>query len=363
MRAILSRKCGFRPVHASGVRAAAVGPVAASPRPAASRMKMSWSVITSDSMRSTSVMCVIAARAVDEPRDLDEQVERARDLLADRAQRQVDAGRQHERLEPGQRVARGVGVDRRQRALVARVHRLEHVQGLGAADLADDDPVGAHAQGVPDELADADLALALDVRRPRLERDHVLLLELELGGVLDRDDALVARDEGRDRVQRRRLTGAGTAGDEDVQLARARRRRGTARPCGVSVPNLIRSSIVYGSRANFRIVSVGPRSASGGMIAFTRLPSGRRASTIGDDSSMRRPTCETILSMIRSRCALSANVRRVLLELAVALDEDPVEVVDHDLGHGVVAEQRLERPVAEDVVGDLADDAGAAPRA
>ena len=86
-------------------------------------------------------------------------------------------------------------MDRRQRALVARVHRLEHVQGLGAADLADDDPVRTHAQRVPDELADADLALALDVRRPSLERDHVLL-ELELGGVLDRDDPLIARDEG-----------------------------------------------------------------------------------------------------------------------------------------------------------------------
>ncbi len=43
------------------------------------------------------------------------------------------------------------------------------------------------------------------------------------------------------------------------------------------------------------------------MIALTRLPSGRRASTIGDDSSTRRPTCETILSMIRSRWALSTN--------------------------------------------------------
>ena len=28
--------------------------------------------------------------------------------------------------------------------------------------------------------------------RPRLQRDDVLLLQLELGGVLDRDDALVA---------------------------------------------------------------------------------------------------------------------------------------------------------------------------
>ena len=77
--------------------------------------------------------------------------------------------------------------------------------------------------------------------------------------------------------------------------------------CGVSELKLIRSSIVYGSRENFRIVSVGPFSASGGMIALTRLPSGRRASTIGEASSIRRPTCETILSMIRSRWALSAN--------------------------------------------------------
>ena len=71
----------------------------------------------------------------------------------------------HQRLEAGQRVARRVGVDRRQRAFVARVHRLEHVERLGAANLADDDPVGAHAQGVPDELADLDLAAAFDVRR------------------------------------------------------------------------------------------------------------------------------------------------------------------------------------------------------
>src|SRR5205814_9802342 len=72
-------------------------------------------------------------------------------------------------------------------------------------------------------------------------------------------------------------------------------------------PKEIRSFIVYGSRENFRIVSVGPLRASGGMIAFTREPSGRRASTIGDASSTRRPTCDTILSTIRSRRDLSAN--------------------------------------------------------
>ena len=62
------------------------------------------------------------------------------------------------------------------------------------------------------------------------------------------------------------------------------------------------SSSVSRLRLNLRIVISGPLSESGGMTALTRLPSGRRASTIGDDSSMRRPTWATILLMIRRRC-------------------------------------------------------------
>ncbi len=78
---------------------------------------------------------------------------------------------------------------------------------------------------------------------------------------------------------------------------------------GISVPNDTRSSTVKGSRANFRIVTVGPSTASGGMIAFTREPSGRRASTIGDDSSMRRLIGTTIFSMIRMMWSSSRNTR------------------------------------------------------
>ena len=114
---------------------------------------------------------------------------------------------------------------------------------------------------------------------------------------------------------------------------------------------------MYGSRENFRIVSVGPRSESGGMIAFTRLPSGRRASTIGrglvdSPADLRHDLVDDPQEM-----GVVGERRRRPLDLAVALDVDPVEGVDHDLGHGVVPEQRLQRPVAEDVVGDLADDA------
>ena len=76
---------------------------------------------------------------------------------------------------------------------------------------------------------------------------------------------------------------------------------------GPSVPSRISSSRSSRLLLNFRIVTSGPLRDSGGITALTRLPSGSRASTIGDDSSMRRPTCATILLMIRRRCDSSLN--------------------------------------------------------
>ena len=70
---------------------------------------------------------------------------------------------------------------------------------------------------------------------------------------------------------------------------------------GVSVPNSMRFRTVSGTLLNFRMVSEDPPTASGGMTALTRDPSSRRASTSGEDSSMRRPTLETIRSITLRR--------------------------------------------------------------
>ena len=45
----------------------------------------------------------------------------------------------------------------------------------------------------------------------------MVLLELELGRVLDRDDAVVGLDEAGERVQQGRLARAGAARDDDVE--------------------------------------------------------------------------------------------------------------------------------------------------
>ena len=61
-----------------------------------------------------------------------------------------------------------------------------------------------------------------------------------------------------------------------------------------------------------RMDKEGPSSASGGMMALTREPSGSRASTIGEDSSTLRPTRDTMRSMICSRWRSSRNAASAL---------------------------------------------------
>ena len=86
-------------------------------------------------------------------------------------------------------------------------------------------------------------------------------------------------------------------------LRRARTASRRKRAIGfVRLPNLIRSSSVSFFEANLRIVTSEPSSASGGMTAFTREPSSRRASTIGEAASMWRPSGSTMRWMIACRC-------------------------------------------------------------
>ena len=62
-----------------------------------------------------------------------------------------------------------------------------------------------------------DLAAPFNVGRPRFEADDMVLPELKLGCVFDRDDALILGNKGREHVEHRRLAGTGAAGDHDVE--------------------------------------------------------------------------------------------------------------------------------------------------
>ena len=68
---------------------------------------------------------------------------------------------------------------------------------------------------------------------------------------------------------------------------------------------------------------------------------------------MRRPTCDTIRSMMRKQVGVVEECGLRLLDPAVAFDVELVVPVDHHLGDARVPEKRLQRPVAEDVIRDL----------
>ncbi|MNC08324.1 hypothetical protein D3C75_559050 [compost metagenome] len=148
---------------------------------------------------------------------LDHHIDGRSDLLTHGLDREGRPGHRHHVLDPPQRIARGVGVDRGQRAVVAGVHRRQHVQRLGAAHFANHNAVGTHPQAVAHQLPLAHLAAPLDVRRPGFQAHHVGLLQLQFGRVLDGDDPLVVRNETGQDIEHGGLAAAGTAGNQHVQ--------------------------------------------------------------------------------------------------------------------------------------------------
>jgi hypothetical protein len=91
---------------------------------------------------------------------------------------------------------------------VAGVHRLQHVQRLLAAALADDDPVRTHTQAVDQQFALPHGAMALEVRGPGFQPRHMRLLQLQFGRVFDGDNALLRRDKEGERVEQGGFAGA-----------------------------------------------------------------------------------------------------------------------------------------------------------
>ena len=78
----------------------------------------------------------------------------------------TEAGREGECLDAGGDVAGRVGVDGAAAALVAGVQSGKQLHDLATADLSDDQPVGTHPQGLPDQRPQGHLARPLDVGRP-----------------------------------------------------------------------------------------------------------------------------------------------------------------------------------------------------
>ena len=278
------------------------------------------------------------ARAVLETVQLDDQVDRAGDLLADCLEGQVQTGHEHQRFEPREGLARAVRMDGGQRAVVAGVHRLEHVERLTATALSNDDAIGTHAQRVDDQLADRDAALAVDVGRTSLETADMLLVQLQLGRILDGDDALVDRDETRADVEKSRLAGTRATGHQDV---RAREHacldeRGGFLGHGAEpdeVGNLIRVLAELSNRENGTVERDRRyRRVDAGSVEQARVHEWRARIDAPTDRRADGVDHPHQVSLV-----IETDVGEE--DLALALHVDHLWSVDHDLGQAVVIDQ------------------------
>ena len=77
---------------------------------------------------------------------------------------------------------------------------------------------------------------------------------------------------------------------------------------------------------------------------------------MGDVSSIRRPTFDTIRSRICIRWALSRKGDVGLFDAAIFFDEDVVRPVDHDVGHAFFLEKDFEWAEAEGFVKNFFDE-------
>jgi len=176
-----------------------------------------------------------------------------------------------------------------------------------------------------------------------LEASHVVLPQLQLGRILDRDDPLVIVDEPRQHVQHRRLARAGASRHEDVQPARDR--------CLQEVQHRLGQRVALHQVGRPEPIGAEPPDRQHGPIERERRDDGVDAGAVGQARVDHRARLVDAPADRADDALDDLHDVRIVpehegspLETSLTLDVHPVEAIDQNVGDGGVAEQRLERP-------------------
>src|SRR5215472_10158693 len=237
---------------------------------------------------------------------------------------------------------------------MAGVHGLQQVEGFRSADLADDDAFGPHAQAVSYQFLHGDLALAFDVGGAGFQAHYVRLLQLQFGGVLAGDDALVALDVVAEAVQKRRLARAGPPGDQDVAA--------TAADDLQDLRPLRRDRAEFDQLLERQLLFLELADGEHRAVDGKRRHDGVDARTVGQARVADRrgfvdaPTdlADDALTDVQ-KLLVVAEADGGTLDLAADFDVHRVGSVDHDVGDVVARQQRFERTITEHVVADVVE--------
>ena len=252
----------------------------------------------------------------------------------------VLAGEQRQRAALHQRLAGAVGVDRAHPGQPG-VEGEQQVEALLRAHLAHDHPGRAHPQRLLHEVAEPDLAGAFEPLLSGLERDPVGVGEPQLVDLLGADHPLAARDRGREAVQHRGLAGLGAAGDQDVEPGPHRRleERRRARAEAAQLDQALQA--VCADR-ELPDVHRGESAADPLQHDVQPVPLGQHR--VDERLAQVDPPARALEHPLDQLLHLGAAQHQVgQLVPAVPGHEHPGRVVDPDLLHGRVVEERLQR--------------------
>jgi hypothetical protein len=107
----------------------------------------------------------------------------------------VEPGGGAEGFQAGRDVGRGIRVHSATPALMSGVQGRQQIKYLRPAYFAHHQPVGAHSQGLPDEIPEGDLTDALLVGRAGLQPHYMRVAWPQLRRVLGEHDPFARIDE------------------------------------------------------------------------------------------------------------------------------------------------------------------------
>ena len=289
-----------------------------------------------------------------EARRLDDDIHSRGDLSLNDPDRQIVAGHADEHLETAQGLARVVGVDGREAAVMTGVHRLQHVERFRSPAFSDDDPVRPHAERVPHKIPGRYDALPFHVGRPRLHAGDVWLLQLEFCRVFNRDNSLFNRNVAGEHVQQSGLAGTGPARNDNVQ-PRANTGRQEFEQLGSR--GLIGNQVRGQQRTLGKPANGDQRPVQGDGTQNGVHPAAIGEASVDHGTRFINPATDAARDPLHDLdeviVVAEGHLRR--FESPATLDIHRFGAVSHDVLDRRIAKQRLERPQPQRLIDDLVD--------
>ena len=230
----------------------------------------------------------------------------------------------------------------RQRAVVTRVHRLQHIQGFRSAAFADHDALRTHAQCVANQFTNRHLRTAVSAGFLGFQRNHMVLRQFQFGRVLNGHDPLIRPDATGQDIQQSCFPRPRSAGHDDIQprLHACSQKFRDERRQRTEIHQVLHGQPVAAEFTN-RKARPPDRHRRNHDVHARAIRQTRIHQRIASVQRLAQRTSDPFDHLPEMRLIVENDLRPH--RLAVALDVNPVGAVHHHFGDTRVFQKRLDR--------------------